>query len=94
MKIITAKTFNQKLKGLIGQKNINFGMFFPNVNSIHTFFMKEAIDVIGIDLNMIIKEIYPNIQPNHILILNKSKHILELPLGYSKKYKMGQKINI
>lgn len=91
MKIIEAKTFNQKLKGLMGEKNIDYGMFFPNVISIHTFFMKEAIDVIGIDKNMIISEIHPNITPNHILFLTKSSHTLEVPKGYSKNYKIGQK---
>ena len=94
MEIIIAKTFNQKLKGLMGQNNINYGMFFPNVNSIHTFFMRETIDVIGLNKNMIITEIHPNIKPNHILLLNKSHHTLELPNNYSKNYKIGQKVNL
>ena len=54
MKIITAKTYMQKLTGLMGKKNINYGMFFPNVSSIHTFFMKESIDVIGLNNKMIV----------------------------------------
>ena len=92
MKIIVANTYKKKLIGLMGQKNINYGMFFPNVNSIHTFFMKDVIDVIGLDKNMIIKEIYPKISPNKILILKKSIHTLELPKGSSKAYKLGQKV--
>ena len=94
MKIIVANTLNAKIKGLMGKTNINYGMFFPNVNSIHTFFMKESIDVIGLDQNMIIKEIYPNVRPNKILILNKSNHTLELPLNKSNNYKLGQKVII
>ena len=76
MKIIIADTFNKKLKGLMGQKNINYGMFFPNVNGIHTFFMKEPIDVIGLNKDMTIMEIYPIVTPNKMLILNKSIHTL------------------
>ncbi len=94
MKIIIAKTFYQKLIGLMGKHNINYGMFFPNVASIHTFFMREAIDIIGLNKDMIITEIYPNITPNHTLFLKKSIHTLEVPKGYSKKFKIGQKVNI
>ena len=92
MKIIIAKTFKQKLIGLMGQKNINYGMLFPYVNSIHTFFMKEPIDVIGLDKDYVITEIHPNIRPNHTLFLTKSTHTLELPLNYAKNFSLKQKL--
>ena len=34
--IIVANTFYKRLVGLIGEKNINYGMLFPKCNSIHT----------------------------------------------------------
>ena len=92
MKIITAKTYMQKWTGLIGKKNINYGMFFPNVSSIHTFFMKESIDVIGLNNKMIVTSIYKNVKPNKILILKDAKHTLELPKGKSKHYHIGQRV--
>lgn len=92
MKIITAKTYMQKLTGLMGEKNINYGMFFPNVSSIHTFFMKESIDVIGLNNKMIVTSIYENVKPNKILILKDAKHTLELPKGKSKHYHNGQRV--
>lgn len=92
MKIITAKTYMQKLTGLMGKKNINYGMFFPNVSSIHTFFMKESIDVIGLNNKMIVTSIYENVKPNRILILKGAKHTLELPKGKSKHYHIGQRV--
>ncbi len=94
IKIIIAKSFKDKLLGLMGKKNINYGLFFPNVNKIHTFFMKEPIDIIGIDKNMIITEKYYNITPNNIIILRKSIHTLELPKGYSKNYKINEKLTL
>lgn len=93
MKIITAKTYMQKLTGLMGKKNINYGMFFPGVSSIHTFFMKESIDVIGLNDAMIVTSIYENVKPNKILILKNANHTLELPKGESKHYHIGQKVN-
>lgn len=92
MKIITAKTYMQKLTGLIGKKNINYGMFFPGVSSIHTFFMKESIDVIGLNDAMIVTSIYENVKPNKILILKNANHTLELPKGESKRYHIGQNV--
>lgn len=91
MKIITAKTYMQKLTGLMGKKNINYGMFFPGVSSIHTYFMKESIDVIGLNDAMIVTSIYENVKPNKILILKNANHTLELPKGESKRYHIGQK---
>lgn len=92
MKIITAKTYMQKLTGLMGKKNINYGMFFPGVSSLHTFFMKESIDVIGLNDAMIVTSIYENVKPNKILILKNANHTLELPKGESKRYHIGQKV--
>ncbi|MDO4375861.1 MAG: DUF192 domain-containing protein [bacterium] len=92
MKIITAKTYMQKLTGLMGKKNINYGMFFPEVSSIHTFFMKESIDVIGLNDAMVVTSIYEDVKPNKILILKNAKHTLELPRGESKRYHIGQKV--
>ena len=92
MKIITAKTYMQKLTGLMGKKNINYGMFFPGVSSIHTFFIKESIDVIGLNDAMIVTSIYENVKPNKILILKNANHTLEIPKGESKRYHIGQKV--
>lgn len=93
MRILQADTHLKKLKGLIGKKNINYGMIFYNVKSIHTFFMKESIDIVGINNDYIITEIHPNIKPNKIIILKKSIHTIELPNNYSKKLKIGMHIN-
>lgn len=92
MKIITARTYMQKLTGLMGKKNINYGMFFPGVSSIHTFFMKESIDVIGLNDAMIVTSVYENVKPNKIIILKNANHTLELPKGESKRYHIGQKV--
>ena len=47
--VIIANTFLKKLKGLMFQKKIQQGMLFPNTRSIHTFFMKDKIDIIMIN---------------------------------------------
>ena len=42
-------TFFSRLKGFMFERNINKALLFNKCNSIHTFFMKEAIDVIFCD---------------------------------------------
>ena len=94
MKIFYANTFYLKLKGLMFQKDINYGMYFPYTNKLHTFFMRENIDIIGLDSNNIICDIYQNVKPNKIIILKNSIHALELPANSKNSYKIGDKINL
>src|SRR5574344_2084208 len=93
IKIIIADNLYKKTIGLMGKKNFNYGMYFPKVNSIHTFFMKEKIDIVGLNNDNIIMEIYPNVPKNKIIILRDSINTLELPANYSQKLKIGDYLN-
>lgn len=80
VKIKIAKSFKDRLFGLMFKKNINNGLLFKNCRSIHTFFMLEEIDVIATDKNDKIIKTYKNIKPCRILIApKKTKNIYELP---------------
>jgi len=50
LKIIEAKNFYQKLKGLMFIKKFNY-ILKIKCNGIHTFFMKTNIDVVLTDKN-------------------------------------------
>ena len=92
-----ADTFSKKLLGLMFKKNINYGLLIPNCKSIHTFNMKEPIDVLLLDSNYMVLMINKNVLPNKIInFYTKEKHpyILELPAGYSKKIKVFDIIDI
>lgn len=80
VKIKIAKSFKERLFGLMFKKNISNGLLFKNCRSIHTFFMLEEIDVIATDDNDKIIKTYKNIKPCRILIApKKTKNIYELP---------------
>jgi len=81
MKVIVAESFKDKLIGLMGKKNIDYGLLIKNCKSIHTFFMLESIDVLLLDEDNKILMINRNIKPNKVLIFNSKKrtNILELP---------------
>ena len=56
--IEVADTFFKRFKGLMGKKDIDFGLLFSNLNdsSVHTMFMRFDIDVYFIDEKKIIFE--------------------------------------
>lgn len=95
LEIKEAITFKDRLYGLMGKTNIDYGMLFPNCNSIHTFFMKENIDIIGINKDNIVIYKYENLPKNQIIKINNKVNetsILELPVGLAKYIEINKKI--
>lgn len=94
MEIKEAKTFTQKLKGLMFQKKFDYILKFKT-NGIHTFFMKTNIDVILTDKNGKIMYIYRNLKPNKIILPKKGvKYTFEMPVNYLNNKKIGDKLNL
>ena len=89
-----ANNFKKKLLGLMGKKNIQKGLFFPNTNSIHTFFMKEAIDIIMIDNDNNVIYYEKNLNPNRIVIKKKAHHTIELPHNSIKDININDKLTM
>ena len=77
--VIVADTFFKRFIGLIGKKNINKGMFFPKTKSIHTFFMKDNIDIIMINKDNEVIYFEKNVKKNKIIIKKEAYHTIELP---------------
>ena len=94
MEVKEAKTFTQKLKGLMFQKKFDYILKFKT-NGIHTFFMKTNIDVILTDKNGKIMYIYHNLKPNKIILPKKGvKYTFEMPVNYLNNKKIGDKLNL
>lgn len=82
-----AKTFWSRAKGLIGTKEISegFGLWFDNANSIHTCFMKIAIDCVFLDKQMRVKAIFENVKPWRLIIpVWSAKSVIEMKAGQAK----------
>ena len=69
-----AKSFKDRLIGLMFKKNINYALLFDRCNSIHTFFMKENIDVIMCDKDNNILYFYKDLKKNKIILTNITKN--------------------
>ncbi len=92
--IKVADTFKTRLIGLMGKKKITYGILFPKCNSIHTFFMRDNIDILMLDEKYQIKYIYENFKKYKILYKKEIKHIMELPKGSINKFKIKVNDNI
>jgi len=90
-----ANNFWSKFKGFMFKKNINYALLFKKCNGIHTFFMKEEIDVILTDKENKILYLYPNLKKNKIIMPKKNVYnTYELPKGSINKLKVNDKIKI
>ena len=92
IQIKLCNNFFNRLKGLMFQKNFNYGLCFPHCNSIHTFFMKDNIDVIMTDKEHKVLHIYNNLKPNRIILPKKNVYyIYEIP-KHLNTYNIGDSI--
>ena len=83
IKLIECKTFFKRLKGFMFEQNIEIALLFNKCNSIHTFFMKENIDVIMCDGENNIIYHYKNLTKNKIILPKKNiKKVYETPANY------------
>ena len=89
-----ADNFKKRLLGLMGIENIKTGLFFPKTRSIHTFFMKEDIDIIMVDKENKVIYYRKNLSKNKIIIKKKAYHTIELPHNSLKNIELGNQVMI
>ena len=77
------KNFFSRLKGFMFTKNIDKALLFDRCNSIHTFFMKENIDVIMCDKDNSVLFFYKDLSRNKIILPKKGvTKVFETPSNY------------
>ena len=86
MKNISIKKCHKFKDRLIGfmfkKKKLDYGLLFPNCNSIHTFFCFQNLDIIMTDKDNNILYVYKNFKPNRIILPKKNvKNIYEFSSG-------------
>lgn len=80
--------FKDRLIGNMFKYDIQ-NLLFEKCNSIHTFFMKDKIDVIFLDKNNNILRTISNLKSWKIITCKKAYKVIELP-----KNTLGKKIKI
>lgn len=92
-----ADTFFNRLIGLMGKSKLNSdeGLIIRPCNSIHTFFMKFNIDVVFVDSDFIIVDVYLDLAPWKISkIYGNAEFVIEGKAGSLAKLKKGNQIKI
>ena len=94
-----ADSYKSKIVGVIGWEDWGGygGLLIKDANSIHTFFVRFAIDVVFLDKDLKIVRIVENLQPFRFSpLVWKAKHTLELPAESARKKSLhtGDKIDL
>jgi uncharacterized membrane protein (UPF0127 family) len=82
--IEVADTSSTRLFGLLGKKHLDTGkgLWIKPSSGVHTFFMSIPIDVIGLDKNLRIIKLWPNLVPWRVTSVSMRLHsVVELPAG-------------
>lgn len=83
IELINCKSFFKRFKGFMLKKNIDKALLFDKCNSIHTFFMRENIDVIMCDKNNKVLFYYRNLGKNKVILPKKGvRKVFETPGNY------------
>lgn len=83
IKLTNCTSFYSRLKGFMFCKNIDKALLFDKCNSIHTFFMKENIDVIMCNEENKILFYYNNLSKNKIILPKKGvTKVFETPVNF------------
>ena len=73
----------QRLRGLLGQPELPpaHGLWIRPCNSVHSFFMCVAIDVLYLDAEQRIITIRPHLKPWRMSACFGARSVIELPAG-------------
>ena len=81
--------FFSRAKGLLGTRELapSSGLFISNCNSVHTFFMKYAIDCVFVDKNLKVKGVKQNLAPHRATFpIWGASAVIELSAGSIAKF--------
>jgi len=85
--VFFAETSLKRLKGLLGKKTFANGqaLIIKPCNSVHTFFMRFAIDVIFVNKHHQIVQVIPGLKPFRMpRPYFRAAYVVELPVGVIK----------
>lgn len=86
--VTIADSYLQKFKGLMGRASFDGAMYFPNVPSVHTFFMRIAIDVAFLDEDHVVQGVRTMKPWRPVGGFPGAKHVLESAAGSFEKWNL------
>lgn len=94
-----AQTLSSRMKGLLGKDSIetDYALWIKRCNSIHTFMMNFAIDLIFVDKNLKVKKCIADVTPNKLVFpVFGASSVFELKGGYLKEHQtqVGDQLHV
>jgi hypothetical protein len=94
-----AESFAARAKGLLGRQSLGEeqALWIKPSNSIHTFFMKFAIDVIFLDRSLKVRKTFQNVRPGRLILpVWAAASVIELKAGFLQKnpVHLGEQLHV
>jgi uncharacterized protein len=85
-----ADAFLLRLRGLAGRRRLpaGHGLLLPRTRSVHTHFMRFAIDVVFLDEDDRVVRIVPRLKPWRTAACRAARAVLELRAGEAEKRRL------
>ena len=79
-----ADSFASRLRGLLGRRGLEAGegLLIPRTSSVHTHFMRFAIDVVFVDAQGRVAKVVRDLRPWRFAGARGAEDVLELPAGH------------
>ena len=96
LKVHVADTFKKRLLGYMFQRTPKYDvLLIQPCNSVHTFFMGFAIDVLFLSKENVIIHRRRAVEPGKIIMpVEGARRVLEAPAGTFENYVVGEKLEI
>lgn len=94
--VLVMESFPQRLLGMLHQSGIprQRAYWFPRCSAIHSWGMRFAIDVVGLNKKQEIVAVYRNIQPGRVLHIPAAASVIECEAGYPLPLESWQGCNL
>ncbi|NJL24647.1 MAG: DUF192 domain-containing protein [Calothrix sp. SM1_5_4] len=94
-----ASTLWTRTKGLLGREELPEGaaLWILRCNSVHTFFMNFAIDLIFINRRMVVTKTVSRVPPGRLVLpVLGASSVIELPAGFLETHpvKIGDELHV
>lgn len=94
-----ADTFWERMRGLLGRDSLSPGsaLLIPRCNSIHTFFMRFAIDVIFLNQEFVVVKTISGVKPGRLIWpIWRASSVIELNEGFLEQHpvRVGEELHV
>lgn len=94
-----ADTLWTRTKGLLGRSSLaaDQGLWIHRCNSVHTFFMRFAIDLVFLNREMVVTKTFSRVSPGRMIWpVWRATSVIELSEGFLEKHpiRVGDKLHV